>query len=134
MTATVIRLAGQRPISWSVCQRGYTERRHEWQPDGITRGTGQMPVIGHESFGASVGAPYIWYDRGAWVHKQIAKEVYAKLPILDEEQFDEVVWGVVWGALKDAPQMFQISMGKQTSDECMYVAGVNKNLAKYKPR
>ena len=95
---------------------------------------GRIPVIGHESFGASVGAPYIWYDRGAWVHKQIAKEVYAKLPILDEEQFDEVVWGVVRGALKDAPQMFQISMGKQTSDECMYVAGVNKNLAKYKPR
>ena len=29
---------GQSPISWSVCQRGCTERRHEWRPGGITRG------------------------------------------------------------------------------------------------
>ena len=65
-----------------------------------------------------------------WVHKQIAKEVFAKLSTLDEGQFDEVAWEMVWGALKETPRMFQIWASKQVMD----VAGVNKNLAKYKPR
>jgi hypothetical protein len=65
-----------------------------------------------------------------WVHKQIAKEVFAKLCILDEGQIDEVEWGMVWGALKEAPRMFQNWASKQV----MNVAGVNKNLPKYKPR
>ena len=65
-----------------------------------------------------------------WAHKQIAKEVFAKLRILDEGQFDEVAWRMVWGALKEAPRMFQIWESKQVMD----VAGVNKNLAKYRPR
>ena len=44
-----------------------------------------------------------------WVHKHIAKEVFAKLRILDEGQFEEVEWGMEWGgALKEAPRMFQI--------------------------
>ena len=37
---------------------------------------------------------------------------------------------MVWGAPKDAPQMFQIWENKQAIN----IAGVNKNLAKYKPR
>ena len=41
-----------------------------------------------------------------WAHKHIAKEVFAKLRILDEGQFEEVEWGMVWGALKEAPRMF----------------------------
>ena len=65
-----------------------------------------------------------------WVHKQIAKEVFAKLSVLDEGKFDEVSWGMVWGALKEAQRMFQIWASKQVMD----VAGVNKNLAKCKPR
>ena len=65
-----------------------------------------------------------------WVHRQIAKEVYAKLRILNEEQFDEMARGRMWGAFKDAPRMFQTWASKQV----MNVAGVNKNLTKYKPR
>ena len=57
-----------------------------------------------------------------WVHRHIAKEVFAKLRILDEGQFEEVEWGMVWGALKEAPRMFQIWASKQV----MNVAGVNK--------
>ena len=37
---------------------------------------------------------------------------------------------MVWGALKDVPRMFQIRASKQV----MNIAGVNKNLAKYKSR
>ena len=37
------------------------------------------------------------------VHKHIAREVFAKLRILDESQFEEVEWRLVWGALKEAP-------------------------------
>ena len=61
-----------------------------------------------------------------WVHKQIAKEVFAKLRILDKGQFDKIELGMVWGALKEAPSMFQIWESKQV----MNVTGVNKNLAK----
>ena len=55
---------------------------------------------------------------------------YTKLRILDEDQFDEVAWSKVWGACKETPRIFQIWAYKQVMD----VAGVNKNLAKYKPR
>ena len=41
-----------------------------------------------------------------WVHKQIAKDFFAKLRILDEGQFNEVAWGMMWGALKEPPRMF----------------------------
>ena len=64
------------------------------------------------------------------VHKQIAKEVLAKLRILNEDQFEEIEWRMVWNALKEAPRMFQIWASKQVTN----TAGVNKNLAKYKPR
>ena len=53
-----------------------------------------------------------------WVQKQIEKKVYiqyAKLWFLDEDQFEEVVRGTMWEELKEAPRMFQLSMGKQTS-------------------
>ena len=56
------------------------------------------------------------------VHRHIAKEVFAKLRILDESQFEEVEWRLVWGALKEAPRMFQIWASKQV----MNIAGVNK--------
>ena len=56
------------------------------------------------------------------VHKHIAKEVFVKLRILDEGQFEEVEWRLVWGALKEAPRMFQIWASKQV----MNIAGVNK--------
>ena len=56
------------------------------------------------------------------VHKHIAKEVFAKLRVLDEGQFEEVEWGMVWGALKEVPRMFQV----WTSKQVMNVAGVNK--------
>ena len=62
------------------------------------------------------------------VHRHIAKEVFAKLRILDKSQFEEVEWRLVWGALKEAPRMFQIWASKQV----MNIAGVTKNLTKYK--
>ena len=31
------------------------------------------------------------------VHRHIANEVFAKLRILDESQFEEVEWRLVWG-------------------------------------
>ena len=65
-----------------------------------------------------------------WVHKNIANEVFTKLRVLGEGQFEEGEWGMVWGALKEAPIMFQIWASKHV----MNVAGVNKMLAKYKPR
>ena len=37
---------------------------------------------------------------------------------------------MMWGALKEAPRMFQFWASKQVMD----VAGVSKNLAKYKSR
>ena len=65
-----------------------------------------------------------------WVHKHIAKEIFAKLCMLDEGQFDEVDWRMVWEALKETPRMFQIWASKQV----MNISGVNRNLAKNKPR
>ena len=56
--------------------------------------------------------------------------VLTKLRILDEGQFEEVEWRMVRGARKEAPTMFQIWASKQV----MNVAGVNKKIAKYKPR
>ena len=64
------------------------------------------------------------------VHRHIAEEVCAKLRILDESQFEEVEWRLVWSALKEAPRMFQVWASKQV----MNIAGVNRNLAKYKKR
>ena len=64
------------------------------------------------------------------MHRKIAKKIYAKLGIFDEDQFDEVAWGTVWEALKEAPRMFQIWASKQVTD----MAGVNNNLAKHKPK
>ena len=48
-----------------------------------------------------------------WVHKHTAKEIFAKLRVLDEGQFDEVDWRMVWGLLKETPRMFQIWASKQ---------------------
>ena len=64
------------------------------------------------------------------VHRHIAKEMYAKHRILDKSKFEEVEWRLVWSALKEAPRMFQVWASKQV----MNIAGVNRNLAKYKKR
>ena len=45
-------------------------------------------------------------------------------------QFEEIAWGVVGEALKEAPMMFQIWASKQVTD----IAGVNHNLAKYREK
>ena len=79
-----------------------------------------------------VGEDKLSSDRSKYVrfhvHKHTAKELLAKLRILDESQFEEVEWRLVWGTLKEAPRMFQIWASKRV----MNIAGVNQNLAKYK--
>ena len=100
-------------------------------------GGGKMPkqcAFPLEAVAVYVGEDKLSSDMSKYVRfhvlKHIAREVYAKLRILDESQFEEVEWRLVWGALKEAPRMFQIWASKQV----MNIAGVNKNLAKYKSR
>ena len=51
-----------------------------------------------------------------WVQKHMAKELFAKLCILEEGQFEEVEWGMVWGGAKRGAKNVP-DLGKQTSNE-----------------
>ena len=79
------------------------------------------------------GKDKISSDTGArirfWVHKQQAKEVFRNHKILLSDQFKEVDWKMVYSALHELPQMFQIWAYKQV----MGVAGTNLYQYKYRP-
>ena len=62
-----------------------------------------------------------------WEQKQISETVFDKLRLMLPEQFHEVAWRHVHGAVLETPRMFQIWACKQVTN----IAGVNRNLSKY---
>lgn len=68
---------------------------------------------------------------GFWCQRVVAKEVLAheKVQVLDQNQFEEVWWPIVYKALNDVPRMFQIWACKQVTG----VAGTNEMQARYTP-
>ena len=65
-----------------------------------------------------------------WVHKQIAKEVFVNLKLLDGEAFEEVAWRQVHDTLHDLPRLFQIWACKQVTN----IAATNKREHQIKKR
>ena len=63
-----------------------------------------------------------------WVHRSIAKKVFAKLKILQPEQFEEVAWEPVYDVLHEVPRLFQLWGCKQVMD----IAGTNEMQSRYK--